>query len=153
MIDFRPSGEVVVDFDDGTPPYILGRPKFKQWRTFKDEILQATQAARDELERLAAATAAANIARANATGKAKEEADESAEQAAQALKGFADRPFYETSSEIVRHMFAELGDRPLPDDQGEWPVYLVADVTVPGQILNHWQTAPLVSGADAEPTP
>jgi hypothetical protein len=149
MIEYLPSGEVRLTFDDGET-YTLRRPKFGQWRKYRTEISQASE---DAQATLAAHTEELrSLAEALSTAKPKdrEALQEAADQAAADLSAFAATPFYETTSEIVRRMFAELGDRPLPEDRDTWPVYLVADVTVPGKILGHWQTAPLASGAAAD---
>lgn len=146
MIDYLPTGEVVVTFDDGTV-YTLRRPKFKQWREYRQAIATASNDARDRLSALSENVRLAAEALANAKPKDKDALTEAADQAAQELSDFAGTPFYESTSEILRLMFDALGDKPLPADKDEWPVYLVADVSLPGQILNHWQTAPKASGA------
>lgn len=63
-----------------------------------------------------------------------------------AMQRYLKVPFYVTSSGLVKKIFQQLGD-PLPDDIDDWPVWLATDITLTGQILNHWKTHPKASGA------
>lgn len=67
------------------------------------------------------------------------------EAAVTAMQKYVKVPLYETTSGLVKKIFDQLGD-PLPDDIDGWPVWLATDVTLPGQILKHWQTHPKASG-------
>ena len=64
------------------------------------------------------------------------------------IRLFSANPFYEMTGPILAEMFAQLGD-PLPDDPDDWPAWLAADSTLPGEILKHWRNHPKASG----PTP
>jgi hypothetical protein len=81
---------------------------------------------------------------------APEELRQRYDEAEEQVRQFAATPFYERSSEIIRAMFAQIGDRKLPKDLDEWPVWLATDVRLPGQILAHWREAPKASGANGQ---
>lgn len=51
----------------------------------------------------------------------------------------------ELSAEVMAYAF-ELCEAPLPEDRGQWPVWLHEDQTLLSMILLHWRTTPLVSG-------
>lgn len=72
------------------------------------------------------------------------------DEATKAIQEFAEMPFYERSSELIKEMFAQLGDKQLPDDIEEWPPWLAMDVRLPGTILGHWRTAPKASGSNGQ---
>lgn len=146
-IYFDPLGSITVTFDD--TGYQLTLPKMRQWRYFSRRIEEMSDAAKVRLGELAnAAAEAATAYEAEATPLTKTALDQANEE----LQEFASTPFYETSSQLVREIFEQLGDKPLPDDMDDWPTWLAADVTIPAQILQHWRTAPKVSGATAPKT-
>jgi hypothetical protein len=143
-ITYNDLGTVDVTFDDRT--YHLGRPKLRQWRYFTRRITDMTQHAQDTLTTLSReAEAALAVLEGDPDN---EHAQALANEKQAALQEFAQTPFYETSSELMREMFAQLSDHPLPDDVDDWPVWLAADVSLPGQILAHWRKAPKVSGSN-----
>jgi len=86
----------------------------------------------------------------DAYNAAPEELRQQYDVAEQEIKHFAETPFYERSSEVIRAMFKQIGDKPLPDDLDEWPVWLATDVRLPGQILSHWREAPKASGSNGQ---
>jgi hypothetical protein len=51
----------------------------------------------------------------------------------------------------VTQVIARLGDGGFPDDPDEWPVWLTS-FTLPGRIVDHWQTVPLASGTPSATT-
>lgn len=69
------------------------------------------------------------------------------EVATEEMTEFVKRPFWETTSKLTAEIFDQLGD-PLPDDIEEWPAWLAVDVTLPGNILNHWRNVPKASGSN-----
>ena len=141
-IDYTPLGTIDVTFDGNT--YHLGRPKLKQWRYFTRKIGEMTDQAQATLKQLAdEATAALAVLEADPDNP---DAQVLAAEKEKALQDFAATPFYETSAELVRAIFAQLSDRPLPKDIDDWPVWLAADTSLPGQILAHWRKAPKASG-------
>ena len=81
---------------------------------------------------------------------APEELRQRYDEAEEQVRQFAATPFYERSSEIIRAMFDQIGDRKLPKDLDDWPVWLATDVRLPGQILAHWREAPKASGANGQ---
>lgn len=142
MIEYDPLGTVTVTIDDDT--YKLGRPKFKQYRYFTRRLVEISAETQEKLNALAGAARAANEVY---------EADPSDEnlalmdKATTELEEFSKTPFYETSSNLLVEMFKQLGD-PLPKNKDDWPAALVTDVSIPGQIIRHWQRAPKASGAN-----
>lgn len=142
-IEYSDLGTVDVTFDDKT--YHLGRPKLRQWRYFTHRISEMTQHAQDTLNALSAeAQAALAVLEEDPDNP---HAQQFAAEKEAALTEFARTPFYETSSTLVREMFDQLGD-PLPEDIDDWPAWLAADVSLPGQILAHWRKAPKASGSN-----
>lgn len=142
-IEYNPTGTVDVTFDDKT--YHLGRPKLRQWRYFTNQIAEMTKQATETATRLSKEAEAAFAVLADDPDNT--HAQELAAEKEQAIKDFARTPFFETSSKLLREMFDQLGDAPLPDDLEDWPAWLAADVSLPGQILAHWRQAPKASGA------
>lgn len=141
-IEFNPLGTIDVTFDDKT--YHLGRPKFRQFKYFSAKL----EAQRDEVVQ---ALDALNAEAAEAKKRYAEEDDSPEAKAELArlqaeLKRINRTPFYERTVDILREMFAQVGE-PLPDDEEEWPAWLAADSTIPGEILNHWKSHPKASGA------
>ena len=143
-IEYDPLGTITVSFDD--IEYRLGRPKLRQWRYFTRRIGEMTTAATDELTRRSNEVQAALAVLAD--DPENEHAQKLADEKQEALTGFAQTPFYETSSELVREIFVQLADKPLPDDLDDWPAWLAADVSLPGQFLAHWRNAPKASGSN-----
>ena len=70
------------------------------------------------------------------------------DEAEQTITELVGRPFFERSAELIREMFVQLGNRPLPDELDDWPSYLATDLTLPAQILAHWRQAPKASGSN-----
>jgi hypothetical protein len=137
-IEFAPLGTVEVTFDDKT--YHLGLPKMKQFRWFTRRLADVTAEATQEGRRLNAEIAAAQerFNDDDSSPEAKAEVDRLAEE----VRGFT---FFDRTAPITAEMFEQLGD-PLPEEIEEWPVWLAADASIPGQILNHWRNAPKASG-------
>jgi hypothetical protein len=140
-LTYNSIGTVTVTID-GTE-YRLGRPKMKQYRYFTRRLGEMSQEAQDKLNALSGAV---QTARALYDEDPSDENKAVHELAVTKLEDFAATPFYETSSELVREMFKQLSDHPLPDDLDDWPAWLAADVSLPGTIIAHWRKAPKASG-------
>lgn len=141
-IVFDPLGTVDVTFDAKT--YHLGRPKMRQFKHFTEALARATIEVTDEMARLQDALddATAKYGDNEDTPEAQAVIDDLRER----IRAFNRQPFYEHTTPIVAEMFEQLGD-PLPDDPDDWPAWLAADHTLPGEILKHWRNHPKVSGA------
>lgn len=129
-IEFNPIGTVDVTFDGTT--YHLGRPKMRQFRHFTETLENVRREVTDRLAEL--------------QRKAEDDPDNQAVR--DEISEFARDPFYNRTIPVVAEMFAQLGDA-LPDDPDDWPAWLGADSTLPGEILKHWRNSPKASG----PTP
>lgn len=140
-ITYDPLGTVVVEFDGET--YRLTRPKMKHVSYFTRRVAEISDGARTELadiaKRLEEATDKADKkpTKANLDAQAK---------VAEEMADFLALPFYRRSHVVLREMFEQLGDRPLPEDLDEWPAWLGGDLELPGAITNHWRKAPKASG-------
>lgn len=128
-IVFNPIGTIEVSFDDKT--WHLGRPKFKQWRYFSRQLSALYEDNRETLQRL--------------TGEAQREG-KGQERAQAALREYQNRPFYESTIPWIREVFAQLGDKKLPESEDDWPAWLAADISIPTQIVSHWRSHPKASG-------
>lgn len=51
----------------------------------------------------------------------------------------------ERSVPWIREAFAMLAENPLPEDEGDWPPWLVSQ-EIPIQMVRHWRSVPLASG-------
>jgi hypothetical protein len=139
-IEFQPLGTVEVTFDDKT--YHLSLPKMKQFRWFTRRLADVTAEAQ-------AVGRSLNERIAEAQERFKDDEDSPEAKAVidaitEEVRGFT---FFDLTAPITAEMFNQLGD-PLPEDIEEWPVWLAADSTIPGQILNHWRNAPKASGSN-----
>lgn len=141
-ITYNPLGTVEVTFDDTT--YKLGRPKMRQFKYFTERLQTVTTAYTDEIRRVQVELAEANekYAEDDTTPEAKAEIDRLTDE----VKAITQTVFYEETMAITAEIFRQLGDQPLPEDYDEWPVWLAADASVPGEILKHWRTNPKASG-------
>lgn len=48
--------------------------------------------------------------------------------------------------QMWRLAFQELSDRPLPEDFGDWPTWLLTAENLANSVLDHWRAVPLVPG-------
>ncbi len=142
-IEYNTTGTVDVTFDDKT--YHLGRPKFKQWKYFTRKLNEQ----RDELT-----AALQRIQRETEEAEAKYKGNEDSPEAREELRRLRDElaeinktPFYDRTVTILAEMFSQVGD-PLPDDPDDWPAWLAADSSIPGEIIKHWRNNPKASGAN-----
>lgn len=137
-------GTVDVTFDEKT--YHLGRPKFRQFRYFTEKLEQASADLR-------AKTTTIEDDLADAKARYEDESAPEARAEIRRLTGeirsLLDVKFYELTRPILAEMFSQVGDA-LPDDPDDWPAWLAADSTLPGEILKHWRTSPKAS---SEPPP
>ena len=140
-ITYEPLGTVVVEFDDQT--YRLTRPKMKHVSHFTRRVAEISEQARAELDAIARRLEEATTKAEAKPTKANIEAQAAA---ARDLSDFLAVPFYRRSHSVLREMFEQLGDKPLPADLDEWPAWLGGDLELPGAITNHWRKAPKASG-------
>lgn len=140
-ITYDPLGTVVVEFDGET--YRLTRPKMKHVSHFTRRVAEISDQARSELADIAKRLEKATDKADKSPTKANLEAQA---KVAEEMAEFLALPFYRRSHVVLREMFQQLGDRPLPDDLDEWPAWLGGDLELPGAITNHWRKAPKASG-------
>ena len=147
-IDFRDDGTITVTFDGDT--WTLRRPKFGHWRKYSRAFTESAHAAIAPLR-----GALATIKEAEAAGD-----DDALTEAMAAFNAINSEDLMVAENErLLRDIFAELADRPLPDDVNDWAPWLILppardeDGTpgpaVPARILAHWRNVPKVSS----PTP
>ena len=140
-IEYHPLGTIDVTFDDKT--YHLRRPKMGQFRYFTRRLDEITRKAQEKYSALQAGIAeAAKQHQEEETPEAQAEIDRLSAE----VKAFRDDPFYDQTAVVIAEMFSQIGD-PLPDDTDDWPAWLAADSTLPGEILKHWRSNPKASGA------
>lgn len=136
-IDFNDDGTVTVRFDGQT--WTLGRPKFAHWRRYSREFTRSAEASIAEYTRLTEAV------------KALEDSDDEAArtQAETELREHNDNSIINDRTRILADIFRDLADRPLPDDPGDWPAWLIlstpSEPAVAAQIVSHWRNVPKVS--------
>lgn len=141
-IVYNPIGTVEVTFDDTT--YKLGRPKMRHFKHFSESLQRVTAELTADLGKL---TQELSVAQEKyGDDEDAPEARAEIERLRAELKVLTTKPLYEKAMAITAEMFAQLGDKPLPEDQEDWPVWLAADASVPGEILKHWRTNPKASG-------
>ena len=157
-IDFRDDGTITVRFDGQT--WTVGRPKFSHWRKYSRAF---TESAERAIAPLRVALDVMNRAD-TAVKAARENGDKEAEAAAEAALAEAVEAFNEINREdlmieenarLLRDIFNELADRPLPDDLDDWAPWLIlppardSDGTpgpaVPARIVGHWRNVPKAS--------
>lgn len=132
-ITFDPLGTVTVTLD-GSKPYVLGRPKLRQFRKYRDLIRTLTTEAADKL-----------IAKREELDAMKD-SDPKYEKLSEEIQEITYNSFLLTSIPWLKEVFEDLGD-PLPEDHDEWPAWLATDQSIPSQIITHWRTVPLAPGA------
>lgn len=142
-IEYSPLGTVDISFDGTT--YHLGRPKMRQFKYFTQRLTDATREVTDELNRIQTEI---TEAQAKYDDEGTDDAKAEIDRLTKEVRTFSANPFYEVTTPIVAEMFAQLGD-PLPEDPDDWPAWLGADSTLPGEILKHWRNSPKASGAPA----
>lgn len=117
-----------------------------------DPVLRGTYELADEKAQAEDATRAEVQARETAWKHVLDDAEETLrkdyEEAQAAITKFGENPFYYRSSALVKEIFQQLADEPLPEDIDEWPAWLATDVRLPGSLLAHWRTNPKASGAN-----
>lgn len=144
-ITFDRIGTVTILFDDG--PVTLRRPTFKQWRWFNRGLQEITDTARAELKAITDRLAEAQAALDAAGSKAATAKAEKALEAVQAeLAELNSTPYYERFLPWKLRLLEQMTDDAYPADPDDWPSWLVVDLTLPRQIVQHWETAPKASG-------
>ncbi len=131
-ITFDPMGTVTVTFEDKA--YVLGRPRLKQYQHHRDEI------------RTLAINAVAKLEEMQTKLETLKEGAPAFEKLTGEITAVSRNSFLLVSVPWLKALFKDLGD-PLPEDEDEWPAWLAADQTIPGQIIDHWRTVPLAPGA------
>jgi nucleotide-binding universal stress UspA family protein len=144
MIDPRPDGTIWIDLEDGTPPIVVRRPKYGEFKRFQLALMNVREITRAPQEAFEAIPDDKDVSddekpTVDAQRKA---AGEAAEKAAEdALAGW------------WREVVGILGDRPLPDSIDDWPIDLIMDGAAIAGVSVHWRTVPLDRGAMGQPTP
>lgn len=135
-------GTVDVTFEDKT--YHLGRPKMRQFRYFTRKLEEQSREVTEELDRLQREIADAQQQHEDdSTPEARADLDRLTAR----LREFSRNPFYDRTIGIIGEMFEQMGD-PLPSDPDDWPAWLAADSSLPGEILKHWRSHPKASGSN-----
>jgi hypothetical protein len=114
---------------------VLGRPKLKQYCHHRDHIRTLSTTAITKLEEMQ---------------KKLETLKEGApafEKLTTEITAVSRSSFLLTAVPWLISVFKDFGVDPLPEDWDEWPAWLAADQTIPGQIIEHWKTVPLAPGA------
>jgi NTP pyrophosphatase (non-canonical NTP hydrolase) len=136
--------------DDGTITFViegkrnhLRAPRFGEFKRFKREAFRVGKEVVDLAEELrqkaeeekegSGDVITAALAIANSTGISLE------------VEEIVDRST-ELTNGILKLMFDTLADWPLPEDQEEWPTWLVTGEQLIAKMLNHWRTVPLGRG-------
>ena len=134
-----------VTFDDvGTitihtaPPVTLARAKYGAYRQLRDNYREQLRLLTEKGELVTQMSSDPDAYKQKDVEKAVRDADE-----------FMTVVFPELRRAWIVDAVKLLGDRPLPDDVDEWPADLVEDAALPGKMLTHWRTVPLVHGGQA----
>lgn len=144
-IVFDPLGTVTVEFDGET--YTLSRPKMGQWRYFKRLEDERSKGYREKANFYREEAVRIDDARKTAkTAKAKADIDAESAALIEAHTEWSLTPTWEDTIPWIAEVFAQLGDKPLPEDVDDWPAWLAADSLLPTTILAHWQSRPKASG-------
>jgi len=108
------------------------RPKLREYRELRNSLEEITREATNKQQELNDLQKQMN----------EKDADLDAlnEKLSEALDWLAER-----SVPWIRDAFQRLADNPLPEDEGEWPPFLVAQ-EIPLQMVRHWRSVPLGSG-------
>lgn len=136
-IDFNDDGTVSVRFDGQT--WTLGRPKFSHWRKYSREFTRSAEQSIAEYQRLV-----------DAVKDLEDSDDEEAKTAVEeALREHNDNSIIDDRVRILADIFAELADRPLPAEVGDWPTWLIlsspTEPAVAAKIVAHWRNVPKAS--------
>ncbi len=129
-ITFNPTGTVTIDIGK---PYVLKRPKLREYRYFRDLIRELSIEAVDTMNGL------------QKDLEGVEEGTAEFSELESEIRHIGANSFELTSIPWLKSVFEQLGD-PLPDDHEEWPAWLAADQTIPTKIINHWRDVPLAPG-------
>jgi hypothetical protein len=141
-ISFDPTGTITVE--DGDDRWVIGRPRLRHVRYFDEglnRLRKQWQERANQYRELLDQLSAGEELSAAKQRKIKAELE--------AWTVDNDRPGWEDVVPWLAEVFRQLADRPLPDDPDDWPAWLATDMSLPGQIVNHWKTAPKASGGQA----
>ena len=130
-IVYHPNGEITISFDNQT--WKLARPKLKTYRLFSERLQEMRRAITEVNVQLTELRMALTEDDAD-TGLIEEQIEK--------LNG----PIWEYSLPIVKDLVAAVGDKPLPDDEEDWPAWLATSITIPSDVLNHWREVPKAPG-------
>ena len=143
-IDFNDDGTITVRFDGQT--WTISRPKFAHWRKYSRAFTESAERAIAPLR-----AALDDIKKAEADG------DEGAlTEATKRFNGINSEDLMLAENErLLRDIFAELADRPLPDSVDDWPAWLILPparndngqpgAAIPARIVGHWRNVPKAS--------
>lgn len=137
-IELRPDGTVELTIS-GTVRH-LRRPVVRELRGWTEQIRELAVKANEEVAHLNEMIEAA---------LAEETPDDELGQMRQDLTEAQHRRS-EYLGPWIASVVSTLSDKPLPDDVDEWPAWLVMDLLVPTQLIQHWRTAPLVRSGPAK---
>jgi hypothetical protein len=156
-ITFDRLGTITIDNDGEAVK--LRRPKMGQWRHFRrvwDQAVRERTARAQELQDQISALIADTPKPHDETNPAyvavieSDEHRKLVEAVREEASRLRDNPLYDLTIPWLQEVMKQLTDGQLgePDD---WPAFL-ADPSLPGKFLNHWQTVPKASGP-SEPNP
>lgn len=143
MIDPQDDGTVHIDLEDGTPPIVLRRPKYGQYKRLQfslNAIQDTLRPARDRLDALPE-TAERPEDQATLDAERRGIAEESEKAAEEGISNW------------WREVADMLGDRPFPESLDDWPVEMVLGGNEIASVIMHWRTVPLARGQMGRPTP
>lgn len=135
-MDFNPDGTITV-LDDGTK-YTLRVPRFGQYKAVKVEVFSTQARIREKSQ--------AMMTELKVAKEATENQEAVAAEAVQRSEQLVDDTMEELTN-VMRFIFNELSDTPLPINSDEWPAWLVGDQMPMTQMLRHWKTVPLGRGS------
>lgn len=148
---FHELGHITFDNDGETVTVRL--PKFGEWRRLRrawDQAMRERGAKTRDLQKQAAALVDEVPKPHNDSNPAYVEAINSdryrklVAEIKEESDQLKDNPVWDLSIPWLAEVFGKFADKDLSDID-EWPAYL-ADPSLPGKFLNHWQTTPKASG-------
>ena len=130
-IDYKTDGTIKLTF--GGEVWVLARPKLKTYRLFSERLQEMRRA-------ITAVNTQIIELREQLAG---DDADTTAiQEQIDKLNG----PVWEYSIPIIRDLFGQVADRPLPESEDDWPVWLATSIALPADILSHWREVPKSPG-------
>ena len=130
-IDYKTDGTISLTF--GGEVWLLARPKLKTYRQFSERLQDMRRAITQVSTQI--------------TELRERLADDDADTTT--IQDQIDKlnaPIWEYSIPIIRDIFGQVADRPLPESEDDWPVWLATNLTLPSDILGHWREVPKSPG-------